>query len=46
MAGPSNTLLAIAAEGIASAGSRERELTEEEYRWADERVFRGITASA
>jgi hypothetical protein len=41
LAGPSNTLLALAAEGIASLGSRTRELTPEEYRWADEQVFRG-----
>jgi len=41
LAGPSNTLLALAAEGIASAGSRTRELTEEEYRWANDAVFSG-----
>lgn len=35
MAGPGNTLLAIAAEGIASAGSRTRQLTREEYDWAN-----------
>ena len=41
LAGPSNILLALAAEGIASAGSRTRELTEEEYRWANDEVFSG-----
>lgn len=41
LAGPSNTLLALAAEGIASAGSRSREISEEEYRWADDEVFKG-----
>ncbi|MCZ2404222.1 hypothetical protein IV498_13795 [Paenarthrobacter sp. Z7-10] len=41
LAGPSNTLLALAAEGIASAGSRTRELSEEEYNWADAQVFAG-----
>jgi hypothetical protein len=41
LAGPSNTLLALAAEGIASAGSKTRELTEEEYRWANDAVFSG-----
>lgn len=41
LAGPSNTLLALAAEGIASAGSRTRELTEEEYTWANDQVFAG-----
>jgi hypothetical protein len=35
MAGPGNTLLAIVAEGIASLGSRTRELTAEEYDWAN-----------
>lgn len=39
LAGPSNTLLALAADGIASAGSRTRELTDEEYRWACTEVF-------
>ena len=38
MAGPSNTLLAIAAEGIASLGSRTRQLTAEEYDWANNTV--------
>ncbi|MFE2559986.1 hypothetical protein ACFXGT_28970 [Streptomyces sp. NPDC059352] len=41
MAGPVNTLFAIAAEGVASLGSRTRELTEEEYNWAGEKVFSG-----
>ncbi|HWU05139.1 MAG TPA: hypothetical protein VN520_01800 [Streptomyces sp.] len=41
MAGPANTLLAIAAEGVASLGSRTRELTQEEYDWADGQVFSG-----
>jgi hypothetical protein len=41
LAGPSNTLLALAAGGIASAGSRTRELSDEEYRWANNEVFAG-----
>ncbi|MGM9473435.1 hypothetical protein ACS5PJ_15710 [Pseudarthrobacter sp. YS3] len=41
LAGPSNTLLALAAEGIASAGSRTRELTGDEYDWANNQVFAG-----
>jgi hypothetical protein len=45
MAGPGNTLLAIAAEGIASAGSRTRELTQEEYDWANTEVFAGSLPS-
>ncbi|KXF75575.1 hypothetical protein ATN84_16360 [Paramesorhizobium deserti] len=35
------TLFAIAAEGIAAIGSRSRELTQEEYDWANGRVFQG-----
>jgi len=45
LAGPSNTLLALAAEGIASAGSRTRELSDEEYRWANDEVFSGTLPS-
>jgi hypothetical protein len=41
MAGPANTLFAIAAEGIASLGSQTRELTQEEYDWANAQVFNG-----
>jgi hypothetical protein len=41
MAGPANTLFAIAAAGIASIGSRTRELTQEEYDWANNEVFLG-----
>jgi hypothetical protein len=41
MAGPANTLFAIAAEGIASAGSKTREITQEEYDWANAEVFDG-----
>jgi hypothetical protein len=41
MAGPTNTLFAIAAEGIAAVGSRARELTQEEYDWANGRVYLG-----
>jgi hypothetical protein len=40
MAGPANTLFAIAGEGIAQLGSTERELSQGEYDFADE-VFRG-----
>jgi hypothetical protein len=39
MAGPGNTLLAIAAGGIASAGSRSRMLTQVEYDFANKQVF-------
>jgi hypothetical protein len=41
MAGPANTMFAIAAEGIASLGSRTRQLTQEEYDWANREVFEG-----
>ena len=41
MAGPANTLFAIAAEGIAAVGSRTRELTQEAYDWVNGRVFPG-----
>lgn len=41
MAGPTNTLFAIAAEGIASAGGETRELTTDEYDWANAQVFDG-----
>ncbi|PEK11720.1 hypothetical protein CN683_24590 [Bacillus toyonensis] len=45
LAGPSNTLLALAASGIASAGSRTRSLTDEEYNWANNEVFAGSLPS-
>ena len=41
MAGPTNTMFAIIAEGIAALGSRTRELTQEEYDWANNEVFQG-----
>ena len=41
LAGPANTLFALAAEGIAALGSRTRELTQEEYDWANNEVFLG-----
>jgi uncharacterized protein with LGFP repeats len=41
MAGPTNTLFALLAEGIASLGSRTRQLTQEEYDWANGQVFAG-----
>jgi hypothetical protein len=41
MAGPTNTLFAIIAEGIANVGSRTREITQEEYDWANSEVFSG-----
>jgi hypothetical protein len=41
MAGPANSMFAIAAEGIASLGSRIRFLTQEEYDWANGQVFLG-----
>ena len=41
MAGPANTLFAIAAEGIAAVGSRAQELPEEAYNWANGEVFDG-----
>src|SRR5262249_46518121 len=41
MAGPANTLFAIAAEGIASAGSNTQELREDVYNWANDEVFSG-----
>ena len=41
MAGPGNTLFAIAAAGIASLGSRTREIEAEWYDWANNEVFLG-----
>lgn len=41
MAGPSNTLWAIAAEGIVSAGETTRDLSDDEYAWANEQVYLG-----
>ena len=41
LAGPGNTLLAPAADGIASVGSRQRALSDEEYKWANDQVFQG-----
>ncbi|HNP28530.1 MAG TPA: hypothetical protein PKK23_05765 [Nitrospirales bacterium] len=41
LAGPANTLFALAAEGIAALGSRTRALTQEEYDWANNQVFLG-----
>lgn len=41
MAGPGNTVFAIIAAGIASLGSKTRELTQEEYDWANNEVFSG-----
>jgi hypothetical protein len=40
MAGPANTLFAIACEGIAQLGSRDRELSDDEYNFANQ-VFLG-----
>lgn len=45
MAGPNNTLFAIVAAGIAAVGSRTRELTQEEYDWANNEVFFGALPS-
>jgi hypothetical protein len=41
LAGPANTLFALVAEGIASLGSRTRDLTEDEYNFANNHVFNG-----
>lgn len=41
LAGPDNMLYALAADGIATVGSRQREMTSEEYEWANASVFRG-----
>ncbi len=41
MAGPYNTLFAIAAHGVASLGSQEREIHQDEYDWANKEVFKG-----
>ncbi len=40
MAGPTGSFYALVADGIADAGSRQRELSQEEYDWA-QRVFAG-----
>jgi hypothetical protein len=39
MAGPSNMLWAIAAEGVVSVGETSRELSEDEYSWASDHVY-------
>ncbi|SDM69459.1 hypothetical protein SAMN05660642_03067, partial [Geodermatophilus siccatus] len=39
--GPYGTLYALAAEGIAAIGSNSRQLTQQEYDWADAEVFQG-----
>lgn len=41
MAGPYNTLYAIAAKGVSYLGSQSRHLYPEEYDWANEQVFSG-----
>ena len=41
MAGPLNTLFALAAEGIAAAGTQTREISQEEYDWANNQVYLG-----
>ncbi|MER5602245.1 hypothetical protein ABT085_34850, partial [Streptomyces sp. NPDC002265] len=41
LAGPENTLFALAAEGIAALGSRTRHLSDDEYNWANDQVFQG-----
>jgi hypothetical protein len=41
LAGPGGTLVALAAEGVASLGSKEREISADEYGWADQQVFKG-----
>jgi hypothetical protein len=41
LAGPANTMYALIAEGIASLGSRTREIWPEEYNWANDNVFKG-----
>jgi hypothetical protein len=41
LAGPANMLFALASEGIASIGHNERQLTPDEYNWADQEVFHG-----
>lgn len=41
LAGPANTLFALAAEGIATLGERSRPLTQDEYDWANNAVFLG-----
>jgi hypothetical protein len=45
MAGPGNTLLALAAEGIANAGTRSRGISQVEYDWANAEVFQGALPS-
>ena len=41
MAGPANTLFAIAAAGIGSIGSKTRDITQEWYDWANAQVYLG-----
>jgi hypothetical protein len=45
LAGPGGTLVALASEGVAALGSREREISEAEFSWADQEVFRGTLPS-
>jgi hypothetical protein len=39
--GSQGTLVALAAEGLAALGSQEREMSQDEYEWANQQVFRG-----
>ncbi len=41
MAGPSNMLFTVAADGIASLGDDTKEISSEQYDWANENVFKG-----
>lgn len=41
LAGPYGTMMALASEGVASLGSRERQISDTEYDWANGTVFGG-----
>lgn len=41
MAGPLGTLVSLGAQGLIEAGSEESEVTQEQYDWANDTVFKG-----
>ncbi|QWT23587.1 hypothetical protein KPL76_12890 [Subtercola sp. PAMC28395] len=41
MAGPLGTLVSLGAQGLIAAGSQETEVTQEQYDWANDTVFKG-----
>jgi hypothetical protein len=41
LAGPGGTLIALASEGLATLGARERQISDAEYDWANNTIFGG-----